>query len=389
MKPLTPVCAKCQSLLDGTAVFLKNGTYMCPACYQRAFPIKTSEKPRRIDISTNGFLAVAAVIGLFYAGYKVVQFVMDYNRNEARLAQEAEEAAERRYREDAQAAEARHKAAELGQKAAESARQSKLDAVKLAAEERAKEHERQLAETERKEKEEAALHAHEAEHQRIEENAKAAESVRARASELDSLANKLADARKSLSLAESDRALAERKSAIYQKGLSRANSIKAQLLAQYNAQFPGTGGDDVPKWRNPPGLQREIIAGRVPVVVDHSDEYRIQAAHFDAMLKEIQSNEDYLAAAKLESEKIDKATAAARAQIEEVNRRLDELKATPAERSAIAQAAVPRISMKTIVKKDGSLIKALSIIAADNQIRYTNEAGEWQLIDKADVKEIQ
>ena len=67
-------CAKCLQEVGDEAVFLRNGTHMCPACYQRAYPLKpVAEKPKRIDVSVEGVLTILAVAGLLILCYKAFE----------------------------------------------------------------------------------------------------------------------------------------------------------------------------------------------------------------------------------------------------------------------------------------------------------------------------
>ncbi len=94
-------CAKCLCQVGADAVVLKNGSSLCPACYQRLYPAqKEPEKPKRISISVEGVIAIVAVIGLFGIGYKVFQHVSETNKAEMRAAKDALEAAEKRRLED-------------------------------------------------------------------------------------------------------------------------------------------------------------------------------------------------------------------------------------------------------------------------------------------------
>src|SRR5438874_10402330 len=101
-------CAKCLAPVGNDAVFLKNGTYMCPSCYQRAFPVKKApDKPKRFDVSVEGVIAIVAVIGVFVLGYFIYNHIAEQRRVEAIAAREAREAEDRRRQQELDEADAR------------------------------------------------------------------------------------------------------------------------------------------------------------------------------------------------------------------------------------------------------------------------------------------
>ncbi len=113
-------CAKCMAPIGNDAVFLKNGTYLCPACYQRAYPAGEGKKaPKRFDVSVEGIIAIIAVTGVCFLGYKVYNHFVDSKAEERRIALEREQREEQQRADELAAADARSRKAEIERKAAD------------------------------------------------------------------------------------------------------------------------------------------------------------------------------------------------------------------------------------------------------------------------------
>ncbi len=396
--PIT--CAKCHTLVGSDAVFLKNGTYMCPACYQRAYPVKAKPgKPKRFDISVEGVIAIIVVAGVVFLGYKVYDYVVASRRAEALAAQKAEEAAEARRLEDQARADERARKAEIFRRETEERLQAeriaKAEAQKLAAAERLKAIELAKAEAEKRRLEEEQRLAAMKKKLEAEKNGDTAEGLKARQTELAAIARIITDAQKKISAAETAKNEHLRKSVAYKSFLRTAEDTRNSLLRQYRAEFPPTTDvrdpNDIPNWRNPPAPKVSTNAtGQGAVVVDHSASYAKLVAKFDSAAKDLQTNGDALKFATDEIAKLDSIIDEAKAKIDESNHKLIELKATPEEiASNGVNATAHRPGLKTIWKKDGSQIKAQSVIAADDEIRYKDEKGAWQVVKKADVEKVE
>lgn len=396
-------CAKCMTPVGNDAVFLKNGTYMCPTCYQRMYPAKKApSRPKRIDISVEGVIAILAVIGVFVGGYFTYKYVTESRRAEAVAAREAEEAADRRRQEELAAAEARAARIAQDQKDADARayveRMTKAEAAKLANAERIKNLELAKAEAEQRrvaeEKRLAELRAK----VRHDDQAVKETDARARGMEIAALARTFSDANKTIVAAERSKPDQLRKSIAYKSLLHSAEETKATLLRQYFVEFPRTLADDpkeIPHWRNPPSEKlnpTKSASGQGSVSIDRSGDYAKLVAKFDSALKQIQSSEEGLRLTTDELAKADAAIGEAKAKIDECNRRLVEMKATNAEVAEAGASLGPvaaQVTTKTIFKKDGSQIKALSVMTVENEVRYKDATGNWQVINKADVDKIQ
>ena len=81
-------CSKCLNPVGPDAVLLKNGCYMCPACYQRAYPSKIKkEEPQRFFVSVEGVLAVVITVGVFVGGYFIYSNHVASEKTERALAE--------------------------------------------------------------------------------------------------------------------------------------------------------------------------------------------------------------------------------------------------------------------------------------------------------------
>ncbi len=380
-------CSKCMCPIASDAVFLKNGTYMCPSCYHRMYPPKKVSSGRRhIFISVEGVIAIIAVIGVIFLGSKVFHYVMDMRREDAAAARAAEEAAEKRRHEEMLLAEERRKTAELERKAAD----AKAQIAREQAAERRKQLEIERAAAQKKLlQEELALAEAKAKQEKDEADAKVTTAEMERSEQLLAIAKEVADAKKTLAQADSEKNELQRKAGIYRTGLNRASDIKAGLLAQYRAQFPDTPPklDDVPRWRRPPPAKTGFL-GRIPVTISRADEYQVLVTKFDNAAGDVRSNEERLKATLDDIKKADTAITRARTTVANAGQKLKELKATLAELAA-SGIADAKPAAKMIVKKDGTQIRALAIINLEDEVRYKDEDGQWQSIAKSDVDKIQ
>ncbi|HLX63876.1 MAG TPA: hypothetical protein VKX17_21570 [Planctomycetota bacterium] len=421
-------CAKCLEPVSSDAVFLKNGTYMCPACYQRFYGKKGEPgKSKNIFVSVEGIIAIVAVIGVFVLGYFIYDYVEKSRKEERKTAQAAEERAEALRKEEIAASEERARRAEeshrIDMDRQERLQKERIQAAAIADAKRAEELKLKKAEAERlKIEEEKKLAEFREKQKRDDAEAKArdaanagrdtqdrnAEATKSRTTELAVLAKTLADAQRALAAAEAAKAEPARKSVAYKSLLKTAQDTKAALLAQYNGSVtrkPREDRDDIPQWRNAPATDtKKFGSGAVTIT---NDELPKLVAKFDAALKVIQTNEAALNAANDEMTKADAAIADAKSKLDDTNQRLLDLKATPAELAALgANPSVssatgnntaspgpgplaPKPGTKVIQKKDGSQVRATSVMSMGDEVRYKDEDGKWQTLKKDEVEKIQ
>ena len=89
-------CAKCLQPVGKDAVTLKNGTCMCPECFQLTYPAaprETMQKPRNTHISVEAVLASLLIIGAIVGGYLFYRNQQETKRLESAEARQAEERA--------------------------------------------------------------------------------------------------------------------------------------------------------------------------------------------------------------------------------------------------------------------------------------------------------
>ncbi len=265
-------CAKCMAPIGNDAVFLKNGTYLCPACYQRAYPAGEGKKaPKRFDVSVEGIIAIIAVTGVCFLGYKVYNHFVDSKAEERRIALEREQREEQQRADELAAADARSRKAEIERKAADerlkaereakekgiklsmAARDQQIELGKIERERKYLEEQKRVTEREAKEKAERdALAAKEAAAIAAETN----KAKRERMIEISKIGQTIVEAQKVIAAAEAGKPELQRKSAGFKSVMNIANETRQSMLRQYQQEFnvtpAGLKRDDISKWRNPP-----------------------------------------------------------------------------------------------------------------------------------------
>ena len=224
-------CSKCLQPAGNDAVLLKNGCYMCPACYQRAYPVKAmSSGPKRVVVSVEGVLAILLTVGGMYGANALYQHHVKTTEAEAIAQKQAEELAEKRQREDRAAQEAAQEAARKKQEADRLAADTKRDADRKAQQEAVK----VAAELRKKELE---FKQQQIEQQRLDEQAKRDSELRAEAAakERKELLDKAKDSADEAKKRNADIAEQLGITAEMEKVLARANGELSNKQRTYTA----------------------------------------------------------------------------------------------------------------------------------------------------------
>lgn len=402
-------CAKCRTPVGDDAVFLKNGTYMCPVCYQKYYgTAKPEAPPKRIHISVESVIAVIVVIGVFVLGYKVYSNSVESARLAAIAEKERIEKDELREEEDRKSAalarlkfEEEHKRTLAIQ---DQERQERFLREKALAENAAK----VKAELERVARENALRRpgGGQTEAERIAAAAAAKAAAEALALEKLRLAmdrgtdlkvqfNTITEATKELALAETRRHSHATKLQGWKSLLANAIKNRNGLAAVYSQEFQLPDNAialDIAGWRNYSGATRSAQQSGSAVILDRTEEYRGKILKYDQYLADIVKFQGLADKSSVEMAELEANTAAAKLRLDSANARIAELRPTPEEITALAVSkgsATTKPGVKTMTLKSGKSISIKSFITMDAEIHYKDEDGKQQMIKKDDVEKIQ
>lgn len=403
-------CSKCLNPVDNDAVLLKNGLYMCPTCYQRAYPAQEMKPDRqRFYVSVEGVLAVLLIIGSMYGGHLLYKNHMESVRAEALEKKLADDLAEKHALESRAIAEAAQKKMEHERVVREAERKALQEASRVQDEARTKELElkRQqeaqkdrLAEAKRQAEAQAEIDR-QAREEYLAKLKGDAEEARKRALEIAELNKTILPLEKALVEGEASKIEKERKYNTY-KAISDAKKSALTDLVNSNSRYFIKVEKNNDLWRYDwiTRLSSTRIIGSTSVTVENPNVAIAERAN--ATCREIRDSLDAMANLKTELDTLKQSVSDTKSQLETAKGRLAELKGIEAEVKiaknpidVLGLAPVPtagparKAGNKTIYKKDGTTVQAQSVMKSGEEVRFRDEAGNWQTMKTSDFDRVE
>jgi len=380
-------CSRCLEPVGDDAVLLKNGLYMCPSCYQYRYPVKKEVNPQRFFVSVEGVLAVVLTVGGMVGAYTVYKNHLQSARTEALELKAAEEAAEIRKKELRDVVDVARQKDDSERIAAEAQRALKREADKVAAAEAlVRENEQKRIALEEKNKAEqerkAALAAER-------ERTETLEGAKKRAAEWVELNAKSVELSKTISKSEEEKTAKQKSATIHGVIFDARKTALEDAWKQYRLSKPGgTGGKEIweIEWQANAFVTTRVFGGASYLAESQGPKV---AKRLNDTAADARFNLDAMKTEKKEIDALTKLIADSQSKREIIAKRMAELKRIdPTITATPIDADVHPLGFKTIYKKDGTTIQALSIMKVDNEVRYRDEKGEWQTVSADDVARI-
>lgn len=415
-------CEACQQELNGDEVQLKDGTFLCPSCFQQKFAPKPKvDVPWYSSLSTESIAAGVFVVAFLFAGYITYR----HYKAEAveKAAQEAEEAARNAARE-LELAESRKKQeavnaalkAEAAKREAERAvaieAANKLAAERKEADARKREADAAARTVAQKEKEEriAKLKAEAAERARTERSDSTQASVApaveplstAEIEEIATLRGQALSLIKQVKRVEADRPAKLKAMTTFNTIFEAKKSALEGMYAKYKSvlRSESWGTNKTPVWERewqPSYFTRSTNVGNTTVTQE--SEYIPVAAQYNKIAEECRARLADVAKLKAEIGSMDAEIADGQSKVLEIVRRLRELRvadvpsfdASPAQKLELAPVpgTVRLAGFKTLYKKNGTTIQIQSFMTIDKEMKYKDEKGVWHVLPTSEVDRVE
>lgn len=360
-------CSECGMSAGDDALLLKNGTTLCPECFQKNYGAKKEPSPKRTGVSIEAAIAICVIIGILALCYGIYSKNVESNR----LANIAEK---KRAEKELKREEEERKAAELARRKYEEEhklilaqqerdRRERLQREKVLAENALKA--KASADAERRAREEAALKT-------VTIDPKVQAARLAMQAEEAALAA-AHDAARTLTAKERLSEIKTLSAAVIRltKLIKDLEETKSALLIK------------LPAWKT---LSANIEKRRMDMAAGDTFDPKQ-----DQILAELIKSQQTVAKLSYELSGVEAKLANFKSQHDGATARIAELNPNAFDLELINAAPAPATvpGSRILLLKNGTTLYVKSLITMDAEIHYKDEAGKLHMIKKDDVEKIQ